>query len=63
MIALSPRPGEKPVGQVQRELAAAELDSLQKHPAVAEVLKTFPGAKISSVKVTPRKKSDEQASG
>ncbi len=63
MIALSPRPGDKPVGLVQRELAAAELESLQQHPAVSEVLKTFPGAKISSVKVTPRKKSDEQASG
>ncbi len=63
MIALSPRPGEKPVGQVQRELAAAELESLQQHPAVSEVLKTFPGAKITSVKVTPRKKSDEQANG
>ncbi len=63
MIALSPRPGEKPVGLVQRELAAAELASLQQHPAVSEVLKTFPGAKISSVKATPRKKSDGQASG
>jgi DNA polymerase III subunit gamma/tau len=63
MIALSPRPGDKPVGQLQRELAAAELESLQQHPAVSEVLKTFPGAKISSVKVTPRKKTDGQASG
>ena len=64
MVALSPRPGDKPLGQVQRELAAAELDSLLQHPAVDEVLKTFPGAKISSVKpMPPRKKSDDQASG
>jgi DNA polymerase III subunit gamma/tau len=63
MIALSPRPGDKPVGLLQRELAAAELESLQQHPAVSEVLKTFPGAKITSVKVTPRKKTDGQASG
>ena len=63
MVALSPRPGEKPLGQVQRELAAVELDSLMQHPAVDQVLKAFPGAKISSVKPMPRKKSDEQASG
>ncbi len=63
MIALSPRPGDKPLGLVQRELAAAELESLQQHPAVSEVLKTFPGAKISSVRVAPRKKTDGQASG
>ncbi len=64
MVALSPRPGEKPLGLVQRELAAAELDSLMQHPAVDEVLKAFPGAKITSVKPTPpRKKSDETASG
>ena len=63
IVALSPRAGEMPLGQVQRELAAAELDSLVQHPAVNEVLKTFPGAKITSVKPMPRKKSDEQASG
>ena len=63
MVALSPRPGDKPLGQVQRELAAAELDSLMQHPAVDHVLKTFPGAKISSVKAQPRKKPDEKASG
>ena len=63
MVAISPRPGETPLGQVQRELAAAELDSLTQHPAVDQVLKTFPGAKISAVKKQPRKKSDEQASG
>ena len=63
MVAISPRPGDKPLGQVQRELAAAELDSLMQHPAVDHVLKTFPGAKISSVKPQPRKKPDEKASG
>ena len=63
MIALSPRPGEKPLGQTQRELAAAELDSLKQHPAVEEVLKAFPTAKITTVKPTPRKKPDEKASG
>ncbi len=62
IVALSPRPGEQPVGQVQRELAARELASLSEHPAVDQVLKAFPGAKISSVKPSPRKKSGEQAS-
>ena len=62
IVALSPRPGEKPVGQVERELAAAEIDSLSQHPAVDHVLKTFPGAKISSVKPLSRKKPGEQAS-
>ena len=63
MVALSPRAGDKPLGIVQRELAAAELDSLMQHPAVAVVLKTFPGAKISSVKPAPRKKPDDAANG
>ena len=63
MVALSPRPGDQPLGHVQRELAARELDSLMQHPAVDQVLKTFPGAKITSVKPTPRKKPDEKASG
>ena len=63
IVALSPRPGEKPLGEMQRELAVAELESLKLHPAVGEVLKAFPGAKISSVKPMPRKRSDEQASG
>ena len=54
IVALSPRAGQKPVGQVERELAAAELESLSKHPMVAQVLRAFPGAKISSVK--PMKK-------
>ena len=63
MVALSKQAGEKPLGQVSREMAAAELESLKQHPAVGEVLRTFPGAKITSVKPMPRKKSDEQASG
>ena len=63
MVALSPRAGEQPLGQVQRELAAAELDSLMQHPAVDAVLQSFPGAKISSVKPMPRRKPDDSATG
>ncbi|HRI89259.1 MAG TPA: DNA polymerase III subunit gamma/tau, partial [Candidatus Hydrogenedentes bacterium] len=63
MVAIAPRMGSKPVGEVARERAAAELEDLKQHPAVEEVLKTFPDAKIVSVKPMARPKRDESASG
>ncbi len=63
MVALAPRMGDKPVGQVMRERAAAELEELKQHPAVGEVFKAFPQAKISSVRALPRAKKDDAARG
>jgi DNA polymerase-3 subunit gamma/tau len=46
VIALSTAPGERPLGELQREREAAELREIQSHPAVAAVLQQFPDAKV-----------------
>ncbi len=46
VVALSNTPGERPLGQLQREREAAELREVKNHPAVAAVLQQFPGAEI-----------------
>jgi DNA polymerase-3 subunit gamma/tau len=46
MVALSKAPGERPLGQVQREREEAELRAIKDHPAVAAVLRQFPDAEI-----------------
>jgi DNA polymerase-3 subunit gamma/tau len=46
VVALGNAPGERPLGEIQREREAAELREIQSHPAVAAVLQQFPGAKI-----------------
>jgi DNA polymerase-3 subunit gamma/tau len=46
VVALSNRPGERPLGEVQREREAAELQEIRSHPAVAAVLQEFPEAKV-----------------
>jgi DNA polymerase-3 subunit gamma/tau len=63
MVALAPRPGEPTIGSVQREQAARELEQLKAHPAVAEVLRQFPDARIATVKPLPQTKTDESAAG
>ena len=63
MIAVSPRPGDKPIGLVQREQAAAELVELSQHPVIAAVLQDFPEAKITTVRPLPRAKTDDSAVG
>jgi hypothetical protein len=49
MVALSKAPGERPIGEVARERAAAEVRDLEKHPAVAAVLRQFPDAEIDKL--------------
>jgi DNA polymerase-3 subunit gamma/tau len=63
MVALSPKPGEPPLGQVERERASAELAEIEQHPAVAAVLEQFPEAKISGVKPLPGAKRDDTGTG
>ncbi len=46
VVALSKTPGERPIGEVQREREAAELRAIKDHPAVAAVLRQFPDAEI-----------------
>src|SRR5689334_3962777 len=50
MVALSKSPGERPLGELERARAAAEIAELRKHPAVAAVLQQFPDAEITSVR-------------
>jgi DNA polymerase III subunit gamma/tau len=63
MIAVSPRPGNKPVGLVQREQAAAEVAELSRHPVIAAVLADFPDAKITTVRPLPRAKTSDSKVG
>jgi DNA polymerase-3 subunit gamma/tau len=65
MVALSPKPGEPPLGQIERDRASAELAEIEKHPAVAAVLEQFPEAKISGVKPLrgATKKGDDTGTG
>ena len=60
---LSRSPGEPALGAVRREREAAELAALKRHPAVASVLETFPGAEIASVKPIPGTRNDDSATG
>jgi DNA polymerase-3 subunit gamma/tau len=63
MVALAPRPGQPPLGVVEREARARELEQLKAHPAVAEVLRQFPGARIASVERLPKTDTDDSATG
>jgi DNA polymerase-3 subunit gamma/tau len=56
VVAPSNSPGERPIGQVQRERDAAELREIKGHPAVAAVLQQFPGAEVK-LKPLPGMKS------
>ena len=58
VVALSNAPGERPLGQVQREREAAELSQIKSHPAVAAVLQQFPGAEVK-LKPLPVIKPDD----
>ena len=63
MVAVSKTAGERPLGEVARERAAAEVRDLQKHPAVAAVLRQFPDAEITSVRPLPGAEKDDTGTG
>ena len=63
MVALSNSPGERTLGEVAREREAAEIRDIQRHPAVAAVLKEFPDAEITSVRPLPGAKTDDTGTG
>jgi DNA polymerase-3 subunit gamma/tau len=63
MVALSGTPGERTLGEVARERAAAEIREMQKHPAVAAVLQQFPDAQITGVRPLPGTDKDETGTG
>ncbi|MFN3745660.1 MAG: DNA polymerase III subunit gamma/tau [Hyphomicrobiaceae bacterium] len=59
-IALSRRPGERPLGEKKRAEEAAEIEALKQHPSVRAVLEHFPGAEIASVRPIAAPRSDER---
>ena len=63
MVALSKAAGERTIGDVLRERAAAELRDVQRHPAVAAVLQQFPDAEITSVRPLEKSKKDDTGTG
>jgi DNA polymerase-3 subunit gamma/tau len=63
MVALSKSPGAVPIGQAQRERAAAEIRDIARHPAVAAVLQQFPDAQVTSVRPLPGTPTDETGTG
>jgi DNA polymerase-3 subunit gamma/tau len=63
MVALSKTPGARTIGEVQRERAAAEIEDMQRHPAVAAVLQQFPDAEITSVRQLPQLDKDDTGTG
>ena len=55
---LEQEPGEPPIGEVERERVAAEVRDLEKHPAVAAVLRQFPDAEITMRPLSGTEKED-----
>ena len=63
VVMLSKEPGERPIGEVQREREAAELQALKTHPALKAVLDEFPDAKIAAVRPLLAPDKDETGTG
>jgi DNA polymerase III subunit gamma/tau len=63
MVALHKAPGAPTMGQVQRQRAAAEIENVQRHPAVAAVLQQFPNAEITSVRPLQKTPKDDTGTG
>jgi len=62
MVALSKAPGERTLGEVERERKAAEISEIRNHPAVAAVLQHFPDAEIK-LNDLPALKADDTGTG
>jgi DNA polymerase III subunit gamma/tau len=45
--------GQRPIGEVNREIAAKQLAEVKAHPAVAAVLRMFPEVEVKTVKPLP----------
>jgi DNA polymerase-3 subunit gamma/tau len=63
IVALSYAAGARPVGEMEREREAAELEAVKRHPAVQAVLQHFPGAEIKTVRKVPSPPADDSATG
>ena len=63
VVTVSNQPGATPVGEIRRTQAAAEIARIKQDPAVAAVLKAFPGAEITEVKPLEPNRSDGDDNG
>jgi DNA polymerase-3 subunit gamma/tau len=54
VVTLSNSAGERPLGELQRQREAAEIETLKRHPAVMAVLEEFPEARMRVRKPRPR---------
>jgi len=59
VVALSRDAGERPLGEVNRERAAAEMAEIKAHPAIRAVLTAFPDAEIRDIKPIERLDRDD----
>ncbi|MDH4980690.1 DNA polymerase III subunit gamma/tau [Hyphomicrobium sp. D-2] len=63
VVVLSREKGARPVGEVNREREAVEIEALKAHPAVKAVFGHFPDAKISSIRPLPRSEQNKSRTG
>ncbi|MFV0369883.1 MAG: DNA polymerase III subunit gamma/tau, partial [Hyphomicrobiaceae bacterium] len=63
VVVVSPKMGERPLGEVQREQRIAEINALKTHPAVKAVLEAFPDASIDEIRRIARDEGDDSATG
>ncbi|ODR95519.1 hypothetical protein AUC70_00905 [Methyloceanibacter stevinii] len=58
IVSTSEQEGEEPLGVQRRAAEAREIEALHAHPAVQEVFRHFPGAKIKEVRNAPQERAD-----
>lgn len=63
VVVVSPKMGERPLGEIQREQRIAEINALKTHPAVKAVLEAFPDASIDEIRRIARDEGDDSATG
>jgi DNA polymerase-3 subunit gamma/tau len=61
IVALSPHPGEPPLGLVERQRQQKDVEDAKNHPAVKAVLAQFPDGKVSVKHVRPDRDDDKAA--
>jgi DNA polymerase-3 subunit gamma/tau len=54
IVVLSDEEGAAPLGQQRREREARDIEQVREHPAVKQVMRHFPGARIASVRPAPK---------
>ena len=64
IVMLSKSEGDKPIGVMRREAAAAELERLKSDPVVAAALEAFPEAEVTAVRdIEPGEPSEDTGTG